>query len=263
MWFSLGITFTRNVLNCSSSIIPGKINLLMFKSILFMNASDIVWMFSVYKLPLLFKLSLSGRCCHLSLLQGWGPVRQVMKPFLMELGKGQGIDYGSLGTMWRLLPWWGSTENRTWLQIFPLPAEELSILPLLVKIKLFASGEGWERRFILSLSLFPGHRIVSNIAHSLTDTFSTKLSWQTFSYPILGLLWQNVGATYLEMFRIWESLLEKRCGMKKAKGGWEDPTVLFPRWETDLCRHNFQEQKLWVRNVERSLREGNSAFKCP
>lgn len=194
-----------------------------------MNASDMVWMFSIYKLPLLFKLSLSGRCCLLSLLQGWSPVRQMMKPFLTELGKGQGgTDHGSLSTMWRLLPWQGSTEGKAWLQIVPRLEVEKSILPLLVKIKLFTSGEGWERLFILSLSLFPGHHFVISVPYNLTDTFSTKLLWQTFSYPVLGLLWQNVDAMYLEMFSIWWSLLEKCCGMRKAKGGWEDPTVFSP-----------------------------------
>lgn len=50
--------------------------------------------------------------------------------------------------------------------------------------------------------------------------------------------------------------------MKKAKGGWEEPTVFAPlsNWNGCLCKHNLWEQKLWVRNVGRSLMKGGSAF---
>lgn len=230
-----------------------------------MNTGDRVLTLSIYEL-LLFKPSKEGDIAIL-----WFVVIARLRSceadgeaFFDGVRKRVGSTPSAFALCWRLLLCWGSTEGGACLQMIPVLEVEKSIFLLLVKMKLFASGEGRERLFFLSLSLLPGHHFFSSAPCSVTDTISTKFLWQPFSHPVPGLLWQDVDAMQLEMFRNWESLLEELLWCEETKGreGRSHWLFFFPlrNWNECLWRHNLQEQKLWVRNVERSLMEGGGAF---
>lgn len=182
----------------------------------------------------------------------------MVRPSLMELGKG----WEALAPCWRLLLCRGSTEDGACLQMVPVLEVERSIFPLLVKMKRWK----WRRLREAFLSFLPGHHFFSRkkvlpvvwLIPSVLNAYGSLSP--TLVLDCSGKMW---------MLCIWkcsgtESHCWKTCcGMKNAKGGWEDPTVLFsPQWNWNgcLCRHNLQEQKLWVRNVETGLMEGDTAF---
>lgn len=135
-----------------------------------MNASDPVLTFSIYKLPLLFKPSKEGDAAIYLSFKAEVPWGRWWSLFLMELGEMWDQPWKSLhhaedcscagaalkvGHAFRWFLHW------KWKRPFS---------PILLKIKLFASGEGPERLFFLSLSHLPGHQFVSGAPHSLTVT---------------------------------------------------------------------------------------------
>lgn len=227
-----------------------------------MNASYPVLMFSIYKLPLLFKPSKEGDAAIYLDCKAEVPWGRWWSLFLMELGEMWDQPWKSLhhaedcscaraalkvGHAFRWFLHW------KWKRPFS---------PLLVKIKLFASGEGRERLFFLSLSHLPGHQFVSGAPQSLTVTLVLNSCGSLYPTLFLGALARCGCYAFGNVQELRVIAGKVVVVWRKQREGGKIPLFFFPLWETgmDVCRHNLQEQKLWVRNVERSLMEGGSAF---